>query len=287
MTKINIIPEIHFTFSGSNLTIFCNKFYSLDELKFELSFILPLIDYGNIAKEMDENVSPVDVILIRLRSIPVKQNLKQLIAADPELFGPRKVSRNYRAYSALCQNKEQRPSIITNKEYEILKESIPNSVIKLRNQTFPDQYINIACPYEKFPILNFHHFNNQKCIVRCTTKQTNPGQYNNCASELGANILQTSHLTYQSNNIIKYNDNLPLSRYCFLPQELQEIFSDYVCINFRTINKETDMKDYVRRVFKAMTLIIRRNNINKEYEIISDFDSTNNIKYALIIYLFA
>jgi len=283
MTKINIIPEIHFTFSGSNLTIFCNKFYSLDELKFELSFILPLIDYGNISKGIDKDATPVDVILSRLRSIPVKQNLKQLIAADPELFGPRKVSRNYRAYSALCQNKEQRPSIITNTEYDILKEAIPNSVIKLRNQTFPDQYVNIACPYEKFPILNFHHFNNQKCIVRCTTKQTNPGQYNNCASELGANIIQTSHLTHQSNNIIKYNDNLPLSRHCFLPQELQEIFSDYVCINFKSISKDTDIKDYVRRIFKAMTLIIRRNNNNKEYEIISDFDSTNNMQYVLII----
>ena len=51
MTKINIIPEIHFTFSGSNLTIFCNKFYSIAELKFELSFILPLIDYLNISEE--------------------------------------------------------------------------------------------------------------------------------------------------------------------------------------------------------------------------------------------
>ena len=162
MTKINIIPEIHFTFSGSNLTIFCNKFYSIQELTFELSFILPLIDYANMSKTLDEGLNPTDTILKRLRNIPVKQNLKQLVTIDPELFGPRKVSKNYRAYSALCQIKEQRPSIITDKEYNVLSKTIPDSVIKLTNQTFPEQDLYIACPYERFPILNFHHFNNQK-----------------------------------------------------------------------------------------------------------------------------
>lgn len=288
MTKINIIPEIHFTFSGPNLTIFCNKFYSIAELKFELSFILPLIDYVNISDDYynenaNENLSPTDIILKRLRSIPVKQNLKQLIAIDPELFGPRKVSKNYRAYSALCQNKEQRPSIITDKEYEILSQTMKESVIKLRNQTFPEQYLNIACPYEKFPVLNFHHFNNQKCIVRCTTKQTNPGQYNNCASELGADIISTTKLNHQSNNIIKYNDNLPVNRYCFLPQELQEVFPDFICVNFASIDTKVDIKDYVKRIFKAMTLIIKRSTENREYEIISDYDSASNTNYILVI----
>jgi len=283
MTKINIIPEIHFTFSGSNLTIFCNKFYSIAELKFELSFILPLIDYMNISENVDENLSPTDIILKRLRSIPVKQNLKQLIAIDPELFGPRKVSKNYRAYSALCQNKEQRPSIITDKEYDILSQTMKESVIRLRNQTFPEQYLNVACPYEKFPVLNFHHFNNQKCIVRCTTKQTNPGQYQNCASELGADIISSSKLSHQSNNIIKYNDNLPISRYCFLPQELQEIFPDYICINFNSIDSKVDIKDYAKRIFKCMALVIRRNTENREYEILSDYDSIANVNYLLVI----
>ena len=284
MTKINIIPEIHFTFSGPNLTIFCNKFYSISELKFELSFILPLIDYMNISEDnVNSDLSPTEVILKRLRSIPVKQNLKQLIAIDPELFGPRKVSKNYRAYSALCQNKEQRPSIITDKEFEILSQTMKESVIRLRNQTFPEQYLNIACPYDKFPVLNFHHFNNQKCIVRCTTKQTNPGQYNNCASELGADIISTTKLNHQSNNIIKYNDNLPVSRYCFLPQELQEVFPDYICVNYESVGTKVDIKDYVKRIFKAMTLIIRRNSENREYEIISDYDSVSDTNYILII----
>ena len=284
MTKINIIPEIHFTFSGPNLTIFCNKFYSISELKFELSFILPLIDYMNISEDNNNaNLTPTEVILKRLRSIPVKQNLKQLIAIDPELFGPRKVSKNYRAYSALCQNKEQRPSIITDKEYDILSQTMKESVIRLRNQTFPEQYLNIACPYEKFPVLNFHHFNNQKCIVRCTTKQTNPGQYNNCASELGADVISTTKLNHQSNNIIKYNDNLPKNRYCFLPQELQEVFPDYICINFESIDTKVNIKDFAKRIFKSMALIIRRNSENREYEIISDYDSAVDTNYILVI----
>ena len=284
MTKINIIPEIHFTFSGSNLTIFCNKFYSIAELKFELSYLLPLIDYANISKESDDNLNPTEAILKRLRNIPVKQNLKQLVSIDPELFGPRKVSKKFRAYSALCQIKEQRPSIITDREYEILKESMPESVIKLTNQTFTNQDLNIACPYEKFPILNFHHFNNQKCIVRCTTKQTNPGQYNNCASELGADIITESKMNHRSNNIIKYNNNLPLNRYCYLPPELQEVFSDYLCINFASIKSNTDIKDFVKSVYKCMCLIIRRNIERRDYEIISDFDvSQTMMKYVLVI----
>lgn len=284
MTKINIIPEIHFTFSGNNLSIFCNKFYSISELHFELSYLLQLIDYANISKSKISD-DPVDVIINRLRNIPVKQNLKLLVGTDPELFGPRRVSKSSRAYSALCQVKEQRPSIITDREFEILKAAKPESVIRLQNQTFTDQILNLACPYDEFPILNFHHYDTQKCIVRCTTKQTNPGQYNNCAKDLGAEIITESKLTHQSQSIIKYNEALPEKRFCYLPQELQEIFPDYLCSNVSSIiEKGEDYQHFIKRIFNAIPLIIRRNRENGTYDIISDYDENqNNYKYMLII----
>lgn len=284
MTKINIIPEIHFTFSGSNLTIFCNKFYSIPELKFELSYLLQLIDYANISNSKISD-NPVDVILDRLRNIPVKQNLKQLVSTDPELFGPRKVSKSSRAYSALCQIKQQRPSIITDREYDILKTAMPDSVIKLQNQTFNDQSLNLACPYDEFPILNFHHYDTQKCIVRCTTKQTNIGQYNNCAKDLGADIITESKLSHQSQSIIKYNEALPKNRFCYLPQELQEIFPDYICTNSENIiEKNEDYRHFIKRIFNAIPLIIRRNRNTESYDILSDYDENqHNYRYVLVI----
>jgi hypothetical protein len=44
-----------------------------------------------------------------------------------------------------------------------------------------------------------------------------------------------------------------------------------------------DIKDYVKNIFKSMTLIVRRNTENREYEIISDYDSVANTNYVLII----
>ena len=46
------------------------------------------------------------------------------------------------------KKKEQRPSIITDSEYDILVQHIPNSVIKLQNQTFKAQTFNLCCRYE-------------------------------------------------------------------------------------------------------------------------------------------
>lgn len=284
MTRINIIPEIHFTFAGSNLSIFCNKFYTIDELKFELSYLLPLIDIANHSADIDEDLTPTEAIFKRLRNIPVKQNLKHLVAIDPELFGPRKVSKYYRAYSALCQIKEQRPSIITDKEYEILLQTAPQSIIRLTNQTYPDQMLNLACPYERFPILNFHHFNNQKCIVRCTTRQTNPGQYNNCAAELGTELITKSKFTHRSNNVIKYNDNLPCNKYCYLPPEFQEIFPDYVCFNFNSIVTDYNLDDFAQNIYNAICFIVRRNSDKQTYEVMSDYDDSQSLlRYILVI----
>ena len=285
MTKINLLPEIHFTFGDNDLTIFCNKFYSIDELIFILSFTIPLIDYGNDIDDNDNNDSIENKILNRVKNIPVKQNLKQLVATDPELFAPRVVGKNPRAYSALCQSKEQRPAIISNSEYEILKDKYPESIMKLQNQTYPEQALYLVCPYETYPILNFHHFNNQKCIVRCTTKQTNISQFITCSKDLNAEVLSiNTSFNHQSQSIIRFNDNLPKGRQCYLPTELS-FLSDFVCVNVYDLpaSQGETWQEYIKRVYGYVPLIIKRNTENKTYEVLTNYDFDSNFNYTLII----
>lgn len=283
MTKINLLPEIHFTFGDNNLTIFCNKFYSIDELIFILSFTIPLLDF-NPDNNKQQNESVEEQILDRVKNIPVKQNLKQLVATDPELFAPRVVGKNPRAYSALCQSKEQRPGIISSSEYEVLKLTHLNSIMKLQNQTYPDQTLYLLCPYESYPILNFHHFNNQKCIVRCTTKQANISQFMTCSKELNAEVLNiTTSFNHQSQSIIKFNDNLPHRRQCYLPSELS-FLSDFVCSNVNdTIENNEPWEDYLKRIYGCVPLIIKRDSETRTYEILTNYDFNNNFIYTLII----
>jgi hypothetical protein len=230
---------------------------------------------------------PVKAILERLRNIPVKQNLKQLIAADQELFGPRKISKSSRAYSALCQIKEQRPSLITDAEFEILQKEIPDSIIKLQNQTFKNQILNLCCPYDEYPVLNFHHYEKQKCIVRCTTKQTNIDQYNLCAKDLGVELITSSKLAHHSQSIIKYTDNLPIGRTSYLPPELQAIFPDYVLQNIELYYDKTTREPIFqrfKRLYNAIPLIVRRNSINETYELKTDYDENQTLyKYILVL----
>lgn len=289
ITKIMIIPETHISHSNGQTSIFCNKFTSISELTFNLALLFPFFKYENIGDEKSTG-DPVEDILIRLRNIPIKQNLKLLSAQDPKLFGPRTVLKNPRAYSALCQAKEQRPSLITETEYNILKEKIPNSVFNIENQTYSGQRLYMACPYSNFSIANFHHMNNQLCIVRCTTKMSNPGQYEQCSSDLDNLNMIDQKLGHQSHSIIKYNENLPFDRMCKLPVELQAIFPDFICIRADYIMNSLDSKtsenyiSYLHRTYNQIPLIIQRSTDNGEYKILTEYEfNQDNVKYCLVI----
>lgn len=283
VVKVQMLPEIKFALSGDSITIDCTRFTSLSEIVFELCFVLPLLKFKNIDKIV-ENSDPVENILSRLRNIPVKQNLKKLSAMDPELFAPRTVGKNARAYSALCQIREQRPSLITETEYGIIHKEHPESTFNIENQTNPRQRLYMVCPHEKYSFANYHHFNNQKCVVRCTSKLSNPGQYSQCASDLNSHYMSSLKLVYQSQAIVRYNENLPITRKCYLPKELQNAFPDYICVRSELYVKGNEsITSYMKRVLNAIPLIIRRNTVDETYEILTEYDPVHATKYVLVI----
>lgn len=274
-----LCPEVHAHISPlGELSINCIRFNSIAELVFSLGLILPLVKYKNIVTEIDGD-DEVERITKRCRSIPTKKNLKQLIAQDPELFATRKLNKDSRSYSALCQKKEQRPSIITAKEYEILREHKPNSVVNLQNQTYPDQRIYLYCPYEKFEVLNYHHFVNQLCIIRCTTKTSNPTQYKYCSESLDAANTAAFQTKTENQSIVYYNEYITQGRRCYLPNEIKHILINFVLYKPK-LDGETIVQ-FLNRVYGIYPYIIRRNDSNKTYELITEY--VDRYDYALCI----
>ena len=284
LTRINTLPETHVTFSNGMTSIFCNKFTNIEELIYNLALFLPFIKCENL--HVEEEGEGVEYILNRLKNIPIKQNLKQLSALDTKLFGPRIVLKNPRAYSALCQSKEQRPVPITESEYEVLSKAIPESVFNIENQTYTGQRLYLACPYEDFKYANFHQFNNQLCIVRCTTKLSNPSQYEQCSNDLDNQNINDQKLGHQSHSIIKYNENLPYDRACQLPSELQAVFPDFICMRSDYIMRgmNEDYVSFFQRSFGCIPLIIQRVSDADQYIILSEYELTqDSIKYFLVL----
>lgn len=277
---IFIIPEIHFSFADTDLSIYCNKFYSPNEVKFILPYVLPLIEYS----ETYEATSSQNLNTVRARvlAIPVKQNLKELYGIDPILFGTRQLDSAQRAYSALCQDKEQRPSIITKNEYDLIKDIVPDSVCRVDNQTYKDQSIHLYCPYETNPTINFKHYKQQKCIVKCTAKQTSIGQFNYCAEQLHADVSYNPATTKISKLKIKFTDSLPYGRYCQLPKELLNVFPNCKFVNsISVVPENSTLASYLYTKYGCYPFIMQRNDATKEYIILSDFNDKK--AYCLVV----
>lgn len=290
--RINIMPEMLFAYvdnfgakskvkSSGTVNIQCNRFTDFEEIRFALAFTIPLFQID--VKDVESTGDPVEDILERLRNQSIKQNLKRLASEDPELFAPRTVSKNPRAYSALCQVKEQRPSVVTESEYHLIHAKYPDSTFNIANQTNDKQRLYMVCPYEGFRFANYHHFNNQKCIVRCTSKLSNPGQYTQCALDLDAEYISGTKLTHQSAAIVRYNENLAIGRKCFLPKELANILPNIVCTRIDVICKPDEISSVFRRFYKSLPLIIRRNTNLSRYEFLTEYDCNSEIDYILVI----
>lgn len=277
---IFIIPEIHFTFADTDLSIFCNKFYSPNEVKFILPYILPLIEYTETYTATSSQ--SLNTVRARVLAIPVKQNLKELYGIDPILFGTRQLDSAQRAYSALCQDKEQRPSIITKNEYDLIKDIVPDSVCRVDNQTYKNQSIHLYCPYEINPTINFKHYKQQKCIVKCTAKQTSSGQFNYCAEQLHADVSINPATTKISKLKIKFTDSLSYGRYCQLPKELLNVFPNCKFVNsISVVPENTTLASYLYTKHGCYPFIMQRNDITKEYIILSDFNDKK--AYCLVV----
>lgn len=277
--KNKIAPELHYTLDSSdNLVLNCTRFSSLPELVFALLFTLPLTHYKNLEEDEDES-DQIKKIINKAKKIPTKTNLKNLLAKDPTLFAPRTVGKTPRSYSALCQKQEQRPVLLNENTYKLLKNTIPESVISLENQTYKGQRLYLLCPFDDFKYLNYHHINGQKCIVRCTSKLSNFNQYNHCATELGADNQTEFTNKYENQAIIFYNDYLNENRKCYPPPELKNIFPEYVLYKPKLKNEQ--FTQYCRRIYGLAPYIIHRDSANKCYHLLTEFNDKEQYMLCL------
>lgn len=286
-TKIDplILPELKFDKTDNELNIYATSFANFEELNFALDFSLPI--YEIQTKEDKIPTEPHELILHRLRQISVKQNLKILINNDSILFGPRIVSGGtMKAYSALVQKKNQRPSIISKKEYEIMKEYKPESVIDVKNLTNQKERLYLICPYEDSSYINFHEFKEQKCIIRCTSKPSNTAQIQLCATDLGASddFIRNIPNNGTSHACIKYTTTLVKGRKCFLPGAMEYVFPQLCCIRVTDLTKNiTTLNEYLEYKYGGTGLTIRPRVLDGEFSILTPVDITGKTKYYLII----
>jgi hypothetical protein len=207
-----------------------------------------------------------------------KNLLKLLIKIDPTLFGTRKVKKYKRAYSVLCQKYKQRPIPITEAEYNIINEELPMSVANLKNQTYNNQRVFLFCPWEKYPFMNYHRFQNQLCIVRCTTKSSNKSQYTFCVNELNAKNNVEIMNKYENQTITLYNPLLTKGRKCKLPEELKYVILQ---CNLLKLNIQMSIEQYCLETYNKDPFIIKRDETLEIYKILTDYHTAK--EYILIL----
>lgn len=275
----DMLPTIHVGLNSPNdLTISVSNSFSFDELVFSFGYILSIFSKLNkqtdIIKSADLNIES-----IRKNSSKYGKNLLKILEKmDPRLFGPRKVGKNFRSFSGLCQKPKQRSVPITMDEYEYLRTIVPDSVANLRNQTYPEQRIYLFCPYKKFSFLNYHIFPNQLCIVRCTTKPSNKTQYNYCASALEAEHTSVIQNKYENQTITLYNPLITKGRKCRLPEELKMILVDYILLK---LNIDVSVHKYCLNTYNKSPFIIRRDPNRQTYSILTEYNE--ELDYVLIL----
>lgn len=277
--KNKISPELHYTLdSNDNLVLNCTRFNTIEELMFALLFTLPLTHYKEL-EDTDDEGDQIKKIINKAKKIPTKTNLKNLLAKDPTLFAPRTVGKTPRSYSALCQKQEQRPVLLNESTYKLLKNTIPESVISLENQTYRGQRIYLLCPFGDYKYLNYHHINGQKCIVRCTSKLSNFNQYNHCATELGADNQTEFTNKYENQAIIFYNDYLNENRKCYPPNELKSVFPEYIL--YKPKIKSEPFNQYCKRIYGLTPYVIRRDSLNKCYNLLTEYNDNEHYMLCL------
>ena len=201
-----------------------------------------------------------------------KTNLKQLQQEDTEMFGKRTDPRTgaKKAYSNMCQKPEQRPVVINKETYEKYhaEEKYMRSVLAMDNQTYLNKKLYLMCPDEKFNTVNFHSIPNQKCIIRCTTKNSNNSQFIYCGNMFNVESMKVTNNEFENRMIIKYNPLLSGGRKCMLPPELNEYYSDYILISFYVLNTE-QIETKILNEYGMKPFIMERNEIDSTYRILT------------------
>ena len=112
-----------------------------------------------------------------------------------------------RSYSALCQDKKERPSIISENEYKVIYAQDPKRAIKLKNQTF-NKDLYLVCPYDDNSVINFHYYHNQKCIIKCAGKRNKLNQFVYCSKQLDVEDEALEKNDNTQSKIYNFTDNL-------------------------------------------------------------------------------
>jgi hypothetical protein len=268
--------------TDSDLAITISDVFNLDEAFFMLQLILP--QFSSFNSDSVSALAKYDMSVKSLRtkykSMNHKAALKLLIDSDPSLFGNRIIPgvAAPRAFSSLCQKVEQRVVRISDSEYNYLKKEIPESVTNVQNQTIPTQRLYLFCPYERFGFLNFHHFPNQMCIVRCTAKASNKTQYIYCADSLESEYRSTINNKYENQTITLYNPFITKGRRCKVPEEMKNAIINYYLLK---LNILTGLQKYCRTTYNKDPFIIRRDPLSNTYLILNEYDP--NLDYVLIL----
>lgn len=275
----DMLPTIHVGLNGPNdLTVTIYDSYEYEELIFSFCYIIGIF---NKLKVETNSIKPSELNIESIRknsSRYGKKLLKILEKIDPRLFGPRKVGKKTRSFSGLCQKAKQRAVPITMNEYEYLRTIVPDSVVNLRNQTYPEQRLYLFCPYKKFSFLNYHFFPNQLCIIRCTTKPSNKTQYNYCASSLDAEYSSNIQNRYENQTITLYNPLITKGRKCKLPEELNNILVDYILLK---LNITESIYKYCLTTYDKKPFIIKRDSNQQIYSILTEYNE--EFDYVLIL----
>lgn len=270
-------PEVHLTLSENQLSVFFNKFYNYEEYEFYLKLLLYFIKYDpiNISNKLD-----FKSIIQRVQNIPIKQNIKQLTNTDPILFGPRDLPNSTRSYSALCQDKKERPSIISENEYKVIYTQDPKRTIKLKNQTY-NKDLYLVCPYDDNSIINFHYYHNQKCIIKCASKRNNMNQFVYCSKQLDAEDESLEKNTNNQFKIYNFTDNLFVGHLSYLPLEFINIIPNGLCINASEITNE-NIFEFIKINYEADFIIIEYDKDNSKINIIENTYNSKTSKYVIL-----
>lgn len=292
-TTVSILKK--YNFPNVHIIVNENKVYkitltncTIDECNFNLRLTMNILS----ATQLEQSQTEMSVESIRAFARNKRKDLlKTLLKLDPELFGVRKIGNNFRSYSGLCQKYKQRPTPITKSQYDFLQQICPESIANLENQTYVGQRLYLFCPYTEYPFLNYHHFINQMCIVRCTRIGSNPQQYNYCKKSLKSEDKYVIDNKFESQAIIMYNPLINVGRICEMPEEISYLFSEYVLLKIETDN----IDKFILEKYNSRVLIININNgvykletdisINNSYVIAFQSNLLKEVNQYLVVVL--
>lgn len=156
-------------------------------------------------------------------NVKQKKYLQILYNEDSITFGPREVNGKVKQYSGNAQNIESRTCLLSEQKYNILAAygDMQDRILAMPNQSNQERMLYLVCPFDESPIINFHDFKNQNCIVKCTMKQSNKKQAQVCMHKLG---IGNSSMKI---GISMFTTNLSVGGMCMLPPEIAQLFAKY------------------------------------------------------------